>query len=123
MEHAELLDALKQIVFCEREAESAKIELALKSDFNVLDAFRMLDIRNIGSFTPNDLIDGLTANLGFTDFTQEDVTLFFRKFDRSRKGRISLSEYSSAYLPFSREYAQLVTDRGDYYSIRGFPIN
>ena len=51
--------ALKEIVFTEREVESAKIELALKSDFNVVDAFKMLDLRGIGGVSQNDLKDGL----------------------------------------------------------------
>lgn len=34
---------LKDIIFLERELESSKIELTLKPDFNLLDAFRLLD--------------------------------------------------------------------------------
>ena len=51
VEQGELGNALKEIIFLERDLESAKIELALKSDFNLLDAFRMLDFRAHGSFT------------------------------------------------------------------------
>lgn len=43
IELEEFVRALKDIVFAEREVESAKIELALKSDFNIVDAFKMLD--------------------------------------------------------------------------------
>lgn len=44
---------LKDIIFLERELEACKIELALKPDFNLLDAFKMLDTANMGylSFT------------------------------------------------------------------------
>lgn len=42
---------LKEMVFLEREVESAKIELALKSDFNLMDAFRMFDVKGLGCFT------------------------------------------------------------------------
>lgn len=38
-----MINFLKEIVFLEREVESAKIDLALKSDFNLKDAFRMFD--------------------------------------------------------------------------------
>lgn len=48
------------------------------------------------------------------------MLLFFRKFDRQGRGRLNLGEFTSAYLPFSREYAALVTDRPDYYSSRGY---
>lgn len=51
VELEEFTKILKDIVFSEREVESAKIELALKSDFNLLDAFRMFDLKGIGVFT------------------------------------------------------------------------
>ena len=35
----EFVKALKEIIFSEREVENAKIELALKSEFNIIDAF------------------------------------------------------------------------------------
>jgi hypothetical protein len=44
-EQGELINVLREIVFLEREVESAKIDLALKSDFNLKDAFRMFDSR------------------------------------------------------------------------------
>ena len=43
IELEEVVKALKEIIFAERELESAKIELALKSDFNIVDAFKMMD--------------------------------------------------------------------------------
>ena len=43
IELEEFVRAIKDIVFAEREVESAKIELALKSDFNIVDAFKMMD--------------------------------------------------------------------------------
>lgn len=32
----------------ERELESAKVELSLKPDFNLLDAFKIIDVENKG---------------------------------------------------------------------------
>lgn len=43
IEQEECSKLLKEIIFLERELESAKIELTLKPDFNLLDAFRMID--------------------------------------------------------------------------------
>jgi len=40
--------AIKEFIFIERELESLKIELTLKPDFNLLDAFRMVDFPNLG---------------------------------------------------------------------------
>lgn len=42
-DYADLVNLLKEIIFLEREVESSKIDLALKSDFNLKDAFRLFD--------------------------------------------------------------------------------
>jgi len=55
----EFVRAMKDIVFAEREVESAKIELALKSDFNIVDAFKMFDRRGIGAISQTDIKEGL----------------------------------------------------------------
>ena len=39
MEIEELVKLMKDVICAEREVESAKIELALKSDYNLIDAF------------------------------------------------------------------------------------
>ena len=59
----EFTKVLKEIVFSEREVESAKIELALKSDFNLIDAFRLFERSGTGAFKAQDLADGLKTNL------------------------------------------------------------
>jgi hypothetical protein len=98
--------------------ESTKIELALKSDFNVVDAFKMIDKRGHGSFTQQDLAEGLTQCLGFMEFSNDDIYLLFRRFDQRNEGLLNFNHFSRMCLPFSREYASLVTDRIDYYSRR-----
>jgi len=42
---------IKEIVFIEREVESAKIDLALKTDFNLVDAFRLFDSKHLRYIT------------------------------------------------------------------------
>ena len=42
----ELTNILKDIIYLERDLESTKKELSLKPDFNLRDAFRMLDRDN-----------------------------------------------------------------------------
>ncbi len=49
IEQAEFSKVLKDNIFCERELESAKIEMSLKSDFNLLDAFKIFDTRGQGN--------------------------------------------------------------------------
>jgi len=59
VEQEALAKIFKDIVYIERELESNKIELALKADFNLKDAFRLFDLKGIGSFTAQDLVQAL----------------------------------------------------------------
>lgn len=43
----------------------------------------MIDYKNTGAFSPSDLIEGLNRNLCFYEFNNDDIFLFFKKFDRS----------------------------------------
>jgi hypothetical protein len=56
-------------------------------------------------------------NLSFVDFNNDDMFLLYRRFD-SGKGYLNFNDLSRIMLPFSREYASLVTDRVEYYSRR-----
>lgn len=77
----EFVKILKEIIFLEREIESSKIELALKSDFNIVDAFKMLDIRSAGAISQDDMKLGLCHNLNFNAFDSDDIYMLFRRFD------------------------------------------
>lgn len=72
---------IKEIVYIEREIESAKIDLALMTDFNIGDAFRMFDVNNFGEVSKQNLTGGLKINLNFTDFHADDINRFFNKID------------------------------------------
>lgn len=60
IELQEFTKVLREIVFIEREVESAKIELALKTDFNLYDLFKMIDVRGVGELNQKDLEMALT---------------------------------------------------------------
>lgn len=121
-EQAELAQALKEIIFLERELESSKIDLALKSDFNLMDAFRLFDSRGYNFLSAEDLVHGLHNALDFTQFSQDDIYLLLRRADRLGRGRIDFHEFGEVFLPHSQEYAALVTDRPDYYIRRGCDV-
>ena len=63
IEKGEVAKIFKDSIFLERELESAKIELSLKPDFNLLDMFRIVDPYHRGYIQPQDLIDNLSRNL------------------------------------------------------------
>lgn len=63
-------------------------------------------------------MDGLRMNLEFTDYHPDTVTLFFKRFDRGL-GHIGFQSFGDAILPFTQEFANMVTDRPDCYIRKG----
>lgn len=59
LEQIELTNSLKQILNIEKTIEAAKIELALKHDFNLMDAFKFFDQKSVNSVTSQDIVNGL----------------------------------------------------------------
>ena len=106
----------------EREVESTKIELALKSDFNIIDAFKMLDVRGTGTISQEDLKMSLMRNLNFVDFSNDDIYMLYRRFDYDNVGHLNFEDFNRMVLPFSLEYAGLITDRADFYSRRSLDM-
>ena len=49
------------MIFKEKELEKAKIELVIRPDFNLTDAFRIFDINKKGSINIAEVKDGLAA--------------------------------------------------------------
>ena len=60
-------------MFVERDVEAAKIDLALRPDFNLVDAFKMFDVKCLGGFSKQDMMDGLRINLQFNEYQPDDV--------------------------------------------------
>lgn len=78
---------LKEIIFMERELESAKIELSLKPDFNLLDAFKMLDLQNKGWISFGELSDVLNRMFDIDTVShcgRELFDLVFKRYDTNR---------------------------------------
>lgn len=89
-------------------------------DFNLVDAFRLLDRDGRGS------IDALNIRNAFEDsevldlpqMTQEDVELFIARYDRDNDRKISFLEFSMAFSPIDPFYKEkLVGRRGSNYEL------
>jgi Ca2+-binding EF-hand superfamily protein len=90
-------------MFVERDIEAAKIDMALRPDFNLVDAFKMFDIKSLGGICKQDFMDGLRANLNFNDYTPDDVQLMFKRFDKGL-GHINFNGFGDAILPLTQEF-------------------
>lgn len=90
-DEGELVRAFKEQISLENELEDAKNRLALQPDFNLPDAFDLLDRYNLGSLASTDLSDSLAVNGVYA--LSEDVFLFVKRYDRAGKGRITSLEF------------------------------
>ena len=93
----------------ERELETQKIELAARPDFNLSDAFRMLDIEGKGWVTSSEIRSGLEQLGLFAD--RQDVFLFVRRYDSDNDGRVRYSDFCDAFSPKDVYYSDLLAQR------------
>ena len=99
-------DFLKVIMEGEKEIELNKIDLALKSDFNCEDAFRIFEKDGQGYLTKEDLNYGFTS-LGLK-MNAHDIDLFMRRFDLRKKNNINYQDFFDILVPFDSEYRNIV---------------
>ena len=118
-DESELVRAFKEQIALENELEDAKNRLALQPDFNLPDAFDLLDRYNLGSLSATDLSDSLAANGVYA--LSEDVFLFVKRYDRNSDGRIAQSEFSDAFIPKNASYATTLQLRRAHYSLLRAP--
>ena len=64
----------------EREIETAREDLAVRSDFNLFDAFRVFDKKGVGAVNAGQIEHGLNE-LGIYP-SKDQLYLFVRKFDK-----------------------------------------
>lgn len=83
-EELHLVRALKKQIDLEKEVEDARQNLALKSDFNLLDAFRFIDRKARGFISRIELEIALN-DLGIYP-TLDELKLFFERYDRDSDG-------------------------------------
>lgn len=108
-EEEELVTALKEQINIERAIERAKINLALKSDFNLLDAFRTFDPDGKG-FVSRYEFDRCLKKYGvFPMHTEADV--LFKRLDTDSDGFISYSEFVEEMVPYNLDYAIMLKTR------------
>ena len=95
--------------------EDAKNRLALQPDFNLPDAFDLLDRHVFSSLSATELSDSLAVNGVYT--ISEDVFLFIQRYDRNCDGRINYAEFSDAFMPKSASISTSLQLRRAHYSI------
>lgn len=91
------MSILVEMVRFEKEIERVKIDLVTKDDFNLIDAFGVLDVQGKGFITPTELRESL-LDLGLR-VNIDEVHLVFDRFNRMENGELKYSEFSDAFMP------------------------
>jgi len=78
-------------------------------DFNLMDAFGMLDLEGSGMLTVEQLYRVLLAL--DLNLVIDDCKLFFRRHNQEQDGRLKYSEFTEAFLPLDEKYARLLGTR------------
>ena len=81
-----LAKALKDEIELDKDLENLRNSLALKSDFNLLDIFKVFDVYGKGYITSGEFEDGL-REFGVQP-SREEIYLVVRKFDKDGDGRL-----------------------------------
>lgn len=109
----ELVRAFKEQIKLETELEDAKVRLALQVDFNLMDAFQMIDKGAKGWVTSPELVEAL-GDLG-AYCHKDDVYLFVRRYDKDSDGRLLYSDFCDAFTPKAYHHAQTLNSRKAYF--------
>jgi hypothetical protein len=112
-EEDKLIVALREQLSLENDLEQTKIELASKSDFNLLDSFRLFDIDGKGWVTASEVLAGLDELK--VQANRDDVYLFVRRWDKDNDGRLRYSDFCDALTPFNSHYAGMLSSRPAYH--------
>ena len=89
--------------------ENLKIDAAVKEDFNLIDAFSLLDVNGRGYITPTDLRQAL-SELGIK-CNIDEVELIFERFATSKGKEASIlmySDFQELMTPLDNNFARLL---------------
>ena len=82
------------------------MEITLRDDYNLIDAFGLLDLQGKGYISPVELREAL-SQLGLK-CNIDEIHLVFEKFNTLSDGMLKYSEFSEAMMPIDQHYARLL---------------
>ena len=117
-EEQELVRAFRELIRLETEVDDYKMRIGSQPDFNLLDAFNMLDKTSKGWVTAGEILDVLGEHGSFPH--RDEVYLFVRRYDRDGDGRLLYSEFRDAFTPYDQSVACQIERRPAYHTERGY---
>ena len=114
LEEDELARALYEIMMAETDLEIMKRQLAMESDFNIQDVFRMFDFIESGEITRRQFEEVFNLLKLFPTSLEVELAMF--RYDKDMDGRLNFNEFRDAILPADTNYRDLVLRRPSYCS-------
>jgi Ca2+-binding EF-hand superfamily protein len=105
-----LLNYIKDLISIENNIESLKAEVAIKSDFNMEDAFTIFEKYNKGYISEIDFKDGLNSYFGLFPLLEE-ISVLFKRYDNESNRALSYGDFFNMLAPFTQEFRRLVENR------------
>ena len=109
----DLFWSLKKFAEYESDSERAKQELALRYDFNLFDAFRVVDAGSNGFIYRFEMEDNLKRRGVYADRSQ--IEALYRRWDRNQDGKLTFSEFADVIQPLDRSAADALNRRNSNY--------
>lgn len=94
---------LRDVIQMEREIEQVKIDLALRSDFNVQDLFRVFELDERGFLSESDF-KYVLENLGVYQ-PNEEINLLIKRYNPLRSSTINFADFTEMVSPLDVAYA------------------
>ena len=96
-EEDELAKSIYEMMQAETDLELMKRQLALESDFNVDDCWRMFDLNNTGSVTRRQFEEVFNLLQLYPTALEIELTLY--RYDADHNGKLSKKEFQKMILP------------------------
>ena len=103
------INFIREIMNIENQIENYKIELSLRSDFNIEDAFKIFELNGRGIINEADLKYGL--NLLDIYASDKDIELIMRRADIRKNNLISYADFFDLIVPFEKNYRNMIENR------------
>mmetsp|Transcript_6825 Transcript_6825/g.11514 ORF Transcript_6825/g.11514 Transcript_6825/m.11514 type:complete len:155 (+) Transcript_6825:1209-1673(+) len=109
----EMVQLFFEMILNEKELEEAKHQLVEQADFNLIDAFQMIDDKSLGWVSAPQILTFLVENGVFAH--KDDVYSFTRRFDRDNDSRLLYSDFCEAFTPKDSYYSHALANRHPKY--------
>ena len=104
-----LNDFITECMYIEEKIENAKIDLALRHDFNIENIFRFFDFDYKGYIIITDFERGLNKLSLYPN--PLEIKVVFNKYDSNMKNQINFGDLFDMFTPFERDYRIMIENR------------